>query len=54
MFCCAFIITGNKIKKTVIIVFRTSIFGSAKKTMRSVGSEEALVDKDIKYNEGEL
>ena len=46
MFCCAFIITGKKIKKTVIIVFRTSIFESAKKTMRSVGFKVALV-KDI-------
>ena len=50
------------IKKTVIIIFRTSIFESAKKTthMRSVGFEVALVDKDIKkkyirrYNEEEL
>ena len=59
MFCCAFIITGNKIKKTVIIVFRTSIFESAKKTTRSVGFKVALV-KDInkitlrRYNEEEL
>ena len=46
MFCCAFIITGNKIKKTVTIVLRTYIFESAKKTMRSVGFKVALV-KDI-------
>ena len=36
MLCCAFIITGNRIKKTVIIVLRTSIFDLRKKTMHSV------------------
>ena len=52
MFCSDFIITRNKIKETVIIVLRTSIFDLRKKTTSSVRFQMALVDK--KYNEEEL
>ena len=52
MFSSDFIITRSKIKETVIIVLRASIFNLRKKTTRSVRFQMALVDK--KYNEEEL